>query len=250
MRERLTIAAVQPLIRSHDVAGNAGRHRDAILAAGADVVVFPELSLTGYELDAAALSTSDERLTPIVDACRATDSTALVGAPVAGMSGGRSIGMLAVDAGGAQIAYRKMWLGGDEPAQLVAGDAPAVLEVRGWRIGLAICKDTGVTAHAAATVSLGCDVYAGAVLETAADGAVQPRRARAIAARHGVWVAIASFAGSTGGGYASAAGGSAIWKPDGSVAARATSAAGDLAVATVSRDWSVPSVSGPKGVSK
>ena len=122
MRERLTIAAVQPLIRSHDVAGNAGRHRDAILAAGADVVVFPELSLTGYELDSAALSASDERLTPIADACRTTDSTALVGAPVAGISGGRSIGMLAVNADGAQIAYRKMWLGGDERAHLVAGD--------------------------------------------------------------------------------------------------------------------------------
>ena len=250
MREPLTIAAVQPLIRSNDVAGNADRHRDAILAAGADVVVFPELSLTGYELYAAALSTSDERLTPIVDACRASDSTALIGAPVTGSSGGRNIGMLAVDADGAQIAYRKIWLGGDEPVHLVAGEAPAVLEVRGWRIGLAICKDTGVTTHAAATIALGCDVYAGAVLETVADAAVQPRRARAIATRHGVWVAIASFAGSTGGGYASAAGGSAIWKPDGSIAARATSAVGDRAVATISGDWSAPTVSWPSDPEK
>lgn len=233
MRQPLTIAAVQPLIRSDDVAGNAGRHGEAILAAGADIVVFPELSLTGYELEAAALSASDERLTPIVDACRTTESTALIGAPVGGSSGGRSIGMLVVDAGGAQVAYRKMWLGGDEPAHVVAGDAPAVLDVRGWRVGLAICKDTGVAAHAAATVALGCDVYAGGVLETAADAAVQPRRARAIANRHRVWVALSSFAGSTGGGYTSAAGESAIWRPDGSVAARATSAVGDLAVATI-----------------
>jgi predicted amidohydrolase len=100
-------------------------------------------------------------------------------------------------------------------------------------VGLAICKDTGVAAHAAATVALGCDVYVGGVLETAADAAVQPRRARAIATRHGVWVALSSFAGSTGGGYALAAGESAIWRPDGCVAARATSAVGDLAVATI-----------------
>lgn len=51
-------------------------------AAGARVVVFPELSLTGYELDAHAVAVDDIALAPLVEACAATDALALVGAPV------------------------------------------------------------------------------------------------------------------------------------------------------------------------
>ncbi|RQX35997.1 carbon-nitrogen hydrolase family protein, partial [Micromonospora chalcea] len=59
MRTPLRIAVAQPLTRSGDVAGNAARHADAVRAAAARVVVFPEMSLTGYELDAAPLDPDD-----------------------------------------------------------------------------------------------------------------------------------------------------------------------------------------------
>jgi hypothetical protein len=36
---------------------------------GRSVVVFPELSLTGYELDAPAITVEDPQLAPIVEAC-------------------------------------------------------------------------------------------------------------------------------------------------------------------------------------
>jgi predicted amidohydrolase len=52
MREALAVAAAQPPCASYDVAGNAAHHAAAVRAAGARVVVFPELSLTGYELAA------------------------------------------------------------------------------------------------------------------------------------------------------------------------------------------------------
>ena len=61
------------------------------------MVVFPELSLTGYELDAAAITVDDPRLTPIVEACADAGSLALVGAPVHGEAGRSHIAMLAVD---------------------------------------------------------------------------------------------------------------------------------------------------------
>jgi hypothetical protein len=47
---------------------------------------------------------------------------------------------------------------------------------------------------------------------------------------------VASFAGSTGGGYKSTAGQSAIWRPDGSIAALASSRVGDYARAAISRE--------------
>ena len=232
-RDPLVIAAAQPSTVSFDVVANAASHVDAIRAADARIVVFPELSLTGYELDAPVVSPDDPRLTPIVAACAATGSSALVGAPVAGDAGDRHIAILAIDGSGAAVAYRKMWLGGEEPARFSPGPAPAVLDVGGWRLGLAVCKDTGVPGHADDTAVLGIDAYVAGVLETADDAAVIDERALRVAAAHAVWVVIASFAGSTGGGYDHAAGGSGIWRPDGSLASRAGVTPGEIVRVTL-----------------
>lgn len=233
MREPLTIAVAQPPCVPYDVEANAVTHARTIRAAGARVVVFPELSLTAYELDAPAVTTDDPRLAPIIEACAETGALALVGAPVQGEAGRTHIGMLAVNGTGATVAYRKMWLGGAEPERFSPGRSPAVLDVDGWRLGLAICRDTGVPQHAADTAALGIDAYVAGVLESAADAAVPDARARRVATDHGVPVAIASFAGSTGGGYAQAAGGSGIWASDGEVIDRAGPETGAIARATL-----------------
>jgi predicted amidohydrolase len=229
----LTVAAAQPPCVSYDVAANAATHAATVRSAGARMVVFPEMSLTGYELDAPAIAAEDERLAPIVDACTETGSLALMGAPVDGGSGRSHIAMLAIDGSVAAVAYRKMWLGGAEPGRFSPGGGPAVVEVDGWRLGLGICKDTGVPQHASETAALGIDAYVAGVLESADDAAVLDERARRVAADHGVWVVLASFAGSTGGGFAEAAGRSAIWSADGVVVARAGPEPGAVARATL-----------------
>ena len=234
-RVPLTIAVAQPDCVAYDVGANAAAHAAMVRAAGTRVVVFPELSLTGYELDAPTIAANDPRLAPVVEACAAVGAVALAGAPVDGDDGAVQIGMLAVDGKGATIAYRKMWLGGAEPERFSPGTAPAVLEVNDWRLGLAICKDTGVPAHASDTAALGIDVYVAGVLESAADAAVVDERARRIAGDHHVWVAIASFAGSTGGGYDEAAGGSGVWSRDGAVVAEAGLETGAIARARLIR---------------
>ena len=142
--------------------------------------------------------------------------------------------MLAAEGSGVSVAYRKMWLGGAEPERFDAGEAPAVLEVDGWRLGLAICKDTGVPEHGAATAALGIDAFVAGMLESAEDAHVLDERARRLAGEHGVPVVIASFAGSTGGGFESAAGGSGIWGSDGVAIAWAGAEPGELARATLS----------------
>jgi predicted amidohydrolase len=233
MREPLVIAVAQPQCVSRDVAANAVTHAATVRSARARVVVFPELSLTGYELDAPAIPADDPRLAPIVEACVATGSIALVGAPVQEDAARTHIAMLAIDGAGATVAYRKMWLGGAEPGRFSPGRTPAVIEVDGWRLGLAICKDTGVPQHASDTAALGMDAYVAGVLEAAEDAAVLDERARRVAADHRVWVAIASFAGSTGGGYDRAAGGSGIWTAEGIAIAQAGPETGAIARATL-----------------
>ena len=111
MREPLTIAVAQPPCVPYDVAANAATHAAAVRSAGARVVVFPELSLTGYELDAPAITAADPRLAPIAVACAEEGALALVGAPVQDEPGRSHIAMVAIDGTGARVAYRKMWLG-------------------------------------------------------------------------------------------------------------------------------------------
>lgn len=152
-----------------------------------------------------------------------------MGAPV----DGPHIALLAVDGSGVGVAYRKMWLGGPEPGWFRAGDEPAVLEVDGWRFGLAVCKDTGVPRHAADTAALGIDAYLAATLKPRDESDLQHERARRIAIGHRVWVAVASFAGSTGEGFTEAAGRSAVWTPDGEIAACAGPEVGAVARATL-----------------
>lgn len=141
------------------------------------MVAFPELSLTGYELDAEPVSPADIGLQPIVEACRHRPTSS-------------------------------------------PGTDPAVVTIDGWRLGLAICKDTGMARHADDTAALGFDLYLAGVPESADDSHVQPQRAATVTKRHGVWVAVASFAGPTGGGFDRSTGQSAIWRPDGSLSLR------------------------------
>jgi predicted amidohydrolase len=230
MRGSLLLAAAQPYCEARNVSANAHAHAQAVREAHARVVIFPELSLTGYELDARPVDVNDAALQPIVEACADCDAIAFVGAPVE-EHGQRFIATLRIDKTGATVAYRKSHLGGDEHSRFAPGDGPTVVEIDGWRLGMGICKDTGVADHTAGTAELGVDVFVAGLVHLPNELEEQDARGRRIAAACGAYVAFASFAGATGGGYNATAGESTIWSPDGRVLARATAAPGDTAVA-------------------
>lgn len=236
MKQPLSIAVAQPRCAAHDVSTNAVAHAEAVMAADARVVVFPETSLTGYELDAAPVSPDDERLAPIIAACAQTGTLALVGAPVPGPY----IGVLAVDGDGARVVYGKVHLHGSESDRFLPGE-PAVIEVDGWRLGLAVCRDTGVPEHAAKTAALGIDGYVAGVVHADHEAEVHGERARRIAAEHGVWVATAAFAGPTGGGFDRTSGRSGIWSADGALIAEAGAAPDEIARALFAPSRTRPS---------
>ena len=227
----LSIAVAQPPCTALDVAANARAHAAEVRAARSRVVVFPELSLTGYELAAPLLDPADPRLRPLVEACAATGSIALAGAPI----DGPHIGMLRVDGTSVTVAYRKQNPGPVEAGRFRPGPCPEVLQVDGWRLGLAICRDTGMAGHAAATARLGIDAYLAGLTDLPHEDVIQEERARRIAGDHHVWVGFASFAGPTGSGFPQTAGRSGIWSPDGTSVARAGRTPGELARATLTR---------------
>lgn len=226
----LNIAVAQPACVPNDVATNAVAHAVAIRSANARVVVFPELSLTGYALDAASVSVDDERLAVIVHACADSDAVTFASAPVQSEEG-EHIAMLRFDAAGASVVYRKMHPDEEESQRFVSGDGPVVQTVDGWRLGLAICSDAMVPTHSTVTGQLGMDVYVVGTLTPLARLPERDRRMAAIAHDQGVWVAAASYAGPTT-PYPRTAGGSGVWSPDGS-AVRTGAEPGAVVTATV-----------------
>ncbi|HSD11130.1 MAG TPA: nitrilase-related carbon-nitrogen hydrolase, partial [Candidatus Binatia bacterium] len=88
MTRARSIAAAQTIPMRGDVDANVDQHVRLVHIAAeeqAQVLVFPELSLTGYELDLAddlAFSQSDPRLAPLVEAASSSSMTLIVGAPV------------------------------------------------------------------------------------------------------------------------------------------------------------------------
>jgi predicted amidohydrolase len=233
MPQPLSVAVVQPACVPLDVAANARAHARLIRLAAARVVVFPELSLTGYELDAPTIGVDDRRLIPMIEACAEMGTLALAGAPIDGAAGRFHIAMLAITGHGVDVAYRKLWLGDAESRRFSPGPGPVVIEVDGWRLGLAICKDTGVPRHQLDTAQLGIDAYVAGTAMFPDETEEQNARAARIAAEHRVWVAMASFAGPTGGGYTETAGSSGIWSPDGQAMAQADPQPGRVVRATL-----------------
>jgi predicted amidohydrolase len=216
------------------VPSNARAHASLIRSARARVIVFPELSLTGYELDAELVSPGDQALATIVEACADANSVALAGAPVAGIDGRPHIGTLHIGPDGIDVAYRKCYLGGEEPVRFAPGGGPVAFELDGWRIGLGICKDTGVEQHILATAGLDVDLYAAGLVHLPSELDMQENRAIRIARACAAYVAFASFAGPTGGGFGHTAGVSSIWTTHGTAITRTGSQPGELARATLS----------------
>lgn len=193
-------------------------HAELVARADARLVVFPEMSLTGYDMSAPAILLP--QLGPLVAVCDRVGALALVGAPIR-EAGATYIAMISVGDGTAVVAYRKRWLGAGETHRFSPGDPATVLVVDGWRVGLGICKDTGTVAHVREISRLGVDLYVAGLVHHPDELAEQDRRGLWLVDSCRAYVAFASSAGPTGPGYKQAAGHSTIWAPGGRVLAQA-----------------------------
>ena len=117
----LSVAAAQAVSVRGEVDANLVHHcqlAELAIAEAVAVVVFPELSLTGYELDLAeelAFSAQDKRLLPLVDVADASGTILIVGAPVR-LSSGLHIGAFVLEPGRTPRVYAKRYLGAGEEA--------------------------------------------------------------------------------------------------------------------------------------
>lgn len=232
VRKPLTVAVAQPRTVAGDLEATVAAHAALIRRARARLVIFPELSVTGYHLDVPVVDPADAVLDPLRGVCADLGCTALVGAPIRG-DGVDHIAMLLVDADGVRVVYRKAHPGGDETDRFAAGPGAVAITVAGRRVGLAICRDTGIAAHIERTAALDIDLFACGVVYHGYERAEQDRRSLAIAATCGAPVAMASCAGPTGEGYNRTAGHSSIRSAAGVVLAEAGAEPDDVVRATL-----------------
>ncbi|MCW2991905.1 MAG: synthetase, partial [Solirubrobacterales bacterium] len=144
---RVALAQINTVVG--DIAGNEQRILAAVeeaKAAGAQLVVFPELAITGYPpedllLKEHFLAAAREALDRVASAC--TGIVALVGFPER-TDDVYNAAALCAD-GGVRAIYRKMHLPNygvfDEVRYFQSGPGPAIFELDGVKVGVTICED-------------------------------------------------------------------------------------------------------------
>lgn len=166
----LKIALAQLDLLVGDIDGNAARVLDTAAQLGvadsgaADLVVFPELTLAGYPPEDLLFHRGfRHQIERALTRCtRATDRPALLlGFPEYTDAGiYNTVALLA--AGVERARYRKACLPNygvfDEQRYFARGSAPAVVELRGFRLGLLICEDIWQRAPAQAAVAAGAEL--------------------------------------------------------------------------------------------
>jgi predicted amidohydrolase len=114
--------------------------------------------------------------------------------------------------GDADVGF-KTHLHGDEESLFAAGPGPAVLDVDGWKIALAICFDAAHPGHSGAAADAGADVYAVSALYTEGEGHRLGLHLGARAMDNRIYTALANLGGRTPVGPS--CGLSGFWGPDG-----------------------------------
>jgi predicted amidohydrolase len=223
------------------------------------VLVFPELSLTGYELDRAselAFSESDPRLGPLVAAAAASRMALIVGAPVR-LAADLYIGAFIIHSSGTVDLYTKQRLGAFPtsvspngivpPAENTIfrpGDRNPLVRFGGESAAVAVCADTGHPEHPAAAAKRGASTYLASMFVIPADFEAETAALQTYAARHSMAVVFSNYGGPSGG--LPSAGRSAIWSEQGELVAQLGAAGAGLVVAVPSADgWRGEAVAVP-----
>jgi predicted amidohydrolase len=222
----LTIAAAQSISVAGDLAANIKIHLRFMQAAaeqGVELLVFPELSLTGYEGETAAklaIDPQDALLQPLRDLARELGVTTVVGMPIRlGESTTTLIGALVLHVDGTLGVYSKQHLHSGEELVFAPGYGGATLNIGTDTVALAVCADFTHASHACAAAQSGADLYAAGVLISEKGYATDTGLLQGYACEHSMVVLMANHGGTTGGWVS--AGRSAIWSPDGSLVAAA-----------------------------
>ncbi|WP_165838381.1 carbon-nitrogen hydrolase family protein [Pokkaliibacter plantistimulans] len=233
----LIISLVQCSSVKGDIESNLNKHMECIkLSAeyGADIVIFPELSLTGYELDLASELAIDSESPIVADLSSAAVNNNVViisGIPLASDAGKPCIGALVSFPSGKTDCYRKQYLHPGEDKFISAGSRNYSFELKRRRVFLGICADFAHSQHWLDANKEKSDIYLSSVLISKNGFAHDSEILRHKAIEHNLNILMANYIGETGGWLAH--GNSRAWDADGNVCVSANESDPCLVLCTV-----------------
>ena len=211
-----------------DVAGNLERlHRLAHEASGADLLVLPEMFLTGYNIGAEAVGAlaeaqDGESARTIAELARSAGLAILYGYPERAANGQIYNAVQLIDAHGQRLCnYRKTHLFGDLDRSMFSpgtNDFP-VVELNGWKLGFLICYDLGFPENARRLALEGAELILVPTANMIPFDFIADVTVRARAFENQCYVAYANYCGHEGDIHY--CGQSSIAAPDGSRIAQA-----------------------------
>lgn len=215
----LIITAAQSASIPGDISRNITRHvRVAAMAAehGAQLLVFPELSLIGYELSlsrANVIRPDAAELGPLRQAAMKARMTISAGGPWLNAEGQLHITAFVFRPDGSISIHTKQHVHQSEQHVFTSGPGGPTLRVADSSVALAICADASQPSHAANAAARGANVYAVGAMITEDAYARKTTLLKNYALEHHMAVLLANYSGVTGG--EESAGKSAIWSEDG-----------------------------------
>ena len=167
---KICIAQTKPI--KGNVSANIEAHKEFIdlaLALNAEAILFPELSLTGYEPELAkklATNQNDSRLDIFQQICDDKHIVIGLGLPTATESKIR-ISMIIFEPNNPRQTYSKQQLHSDEFPFFENGVGQVIIEANDSNIAPAICYESLKPSHAENAVKLGANVYLASVAKPA-----------------------------------------------------------------------------------
>jgi len=214
----MKVAIAQTASVTGDVPLNIESHCRLInnaAATGAAMIVFPELSLTGYEPQQAeqlAMQLDDSRLDIFQTLANSYQLTICVGAPTRSRAG-LHISLIIFQPRQPVSVYCKQHLHADEKPYFKPGRKSAPINVGRAKVALAICYEITMPRHAARAARSGATLYVASVAKHAAGVKQAYERLREAARVHGMPTMMANCTGENDGMHCS--GGSAVWSSQG-----------------------------------
>lgn len=182
---------------------------------GADIIFFPELSLTGYEPSLAkelATGINDSRFEIFQQLSNERQITIGVGAPT-NTEAGINITMVLFQPNNPRQANSKMYLHADEEPFFVSGENLPALIINNTPIALAICYEISIPKHSSNAHKAGAQLYVASVAKTVKGVEKAWAGLSEIASKYGMTVLMSNSVGMCEDGLC--AGKSAAWNSKG-----------------------------------
>jgi predicted amidohydrolase len=199
---KICVAQTRPI--KGDIQSNIGNHKKIIDLAvfnGADTVIFPELSITGYEPELSkelATNQDDSRFDDFQMIADTKQITIGIGVPTK-KNTGICISMLLFQPHKARQTYSKKYLHSDEEEFFISGQSHNGLIGEKNNIALAICYELSVPEHSENAFKSGAEFYIASVAKSVnqVDKAIE--RLSDIATNYSMTVLMSNCVGQSGG---------------------------------------------------